>query len=94
MRGGARRGLPRRWMNVKNLHELQTLLYQLIAGPGALNGDAEHGQLFRNVGLIIRDDLRLQAFERINIYANGYFYRLLECLKEVSIEVADIDSQL
>ncbi len=51
-------------MNVKNLHELQTLLYQLIAGPGALNGDAEHGQLFPNVGLIIRDDLRLQAFER------------------------------
>jgi hypothetical protein len=76
------RGLSRRWMNVKNLRELQTLIYQLTAGPGALNGDTEHGQLSRNVGLLIRSDLRLRAIKRINIYANAYFYRLLECLKE------------
>lgn len=82
MRGGAPRGLSGRRMNVKNLRELQTLLYQLIAGPGALNGGDEHGRLHHHAGLIIRSDLRLRANERIGIYANAYFYRLLECLRD------------
>ena len=83
MRGGApRRGRSRRWMKVKNLRELQTLLYQLIAGPRALNCDGEHGQLFHSVGRIIRSSQRLSALQRTNIYANAYFCRLLECLKE------------
>jgi hypothetical protein len=83
MRGGApRRGRSRCWMKVKNLRELQTLLYQLIAGPQALNCDGEHGQLFHSVGRIIRSSQRLSALQRTNIYANAYFCRLLECLKE------------
>jgi hypothetical protein len=83
MGGGApRRGRSRRWMKVKNLRELQTLLYHLIAGPRALNCDGEHGQLCHSVGRIIRSSQRLSALQRTNLYANAYFCRLLECLKE------------
>jgi hypothetical protein len=65
-----------------NLRELQTLIYQLVAGPRPVNGENGHGRPFREVGQIIRSDQRLAAVERINIYVNAYFYRLLECLKE------------
>lgn len=79
-------------MNVKNLQELQTQLYQLIARPQALNYDGVQGQPFDQVALIIRNHQRLGALQRINIYANAYFYRLLECLKEefpAALAVAD-----
>ena len=69
-------------MNVKNLQELQTRLYQLIAGPRALNCARKQGQPSDQGALIIRSHQRLGALQRINIYADAYFYRLLECLKE------------
>jgi Putative DNA-binding domain len=69
-------------MIVKNLRELQTLVYQLVAGPGSANGENGHGRPFREFGRIIRSDQRLPAIARITIYVNAYFYRLLECLKE------------
>jgi hypothetical protein len=69
-------------MKVKNLQALQTRLYQLIAGPLALNCYGEHGQPFDQVALIIRGNQCMGAQQRINIYADAYFYRLLECLKE------------
>src|SRR5262249_1323716 len=31
---------------------------------------------------VIRGDERLSALQRLNIYADAYFYRLLDCLKE------------
>jgi hypothetical protein len=31
---------------------------------------------------MLRSDQRLPEIERINIYVNAYFYRLLECLNE------------
>jgi hypothetical protein len=65
-----------------NLRELQTLVYQLVAGGRPANDENGHGRPFREVRRIIRSDQRLAAIERINIYVNAYFYRLLECLKE------------
>jgi Putative DNA-binding domain len=67
---------------VKNLREIQTLVYQLVAGPeGAIAGNG-HGPLRRDLTQIIRSNRGLGGDERIDIYANAYFYRLLECLKE------------
>ena len=83
MRDGAPpREFSRRWTAVKNLRELQTLVYQLVVGPEAANVGGGPGPLCGDVRRIIRRDQRLSAIERINIYANAYFYRLLECLKE------------
>ncbi|MBV8361740.1 MAG: putative DNA-binding domain-containing protein [Deltaproteobacteria bacterium] len=65
-----------------NLQELQTLVYQLVVGPRPGNSENGHGRPFREIRQIIRSDQRLTAIERINIYVNAYFYRLLECLKE------------
>jgi hypothetical protein len=65
-----------------NLRELQTLVYQLVAGSGQANGENGDGRPFRGVRGIIRSDQRLAATGRIDIYVNAYFYRLLECLKE------------
>jgi len=32
--------------------------------------------------MVIRGDERLSALQRLKIYADAYFYRLLDCLKE------------
>ena len=67
---------------MKNLWEVQTLVYQLVAGPeGAIAGDG-HGPRRGELRQIIRSNRGLGGDERIGIYANAYFYRLLECLKE------------
>jgi Putative DNA-binding domain len=61
-----------------SLKDLQTLLCSAItAAPGAARSS-------RAVGLssMIRGDERLSAVRRLNIYADAYFYRLLDCLKE------------
>jgi hypothetical protein len=79
---------------LKNLRELQAVVSQLIAGPGPLNGDGEHRQLFDNVELFVRGGRSLRPTEKINIYANAYFYRLLECLKgEFPATLAVVGSQ-
>jgi len=66
------------------LKEIESLLYRLITAP---NGVAEGLLAERNLspgglGAIVRGDARLSAAERVDIYANMYFYRLLEVLKE------------
>jgi Putative DNA-binding domain len=76
------RTFSRRWTIVMNLRELQTLVYELVAGPGPANGDNGHGRPFREVARIIRSGRHLEPIEQINIYVSAYFYRLLECLKE------------
>jgi hypothetical protein len=61
-----------------NLKNLQTLLYRVItATPGEALGS--------DIGILphmIRSDESLSALQRIAIYADAYFYRLLDCLKE------------
>ncbi|MBV8453915.1 MAG: putative DNA-binding domain-containing protein [Deltaproteobacteria bacterium] len=67
---------------MKNLRELQTLVYQHVVGPEAAKPGNGHEPCRGDVRRLIRSDQRLPAIQRINIYANAYFYRLLECLKE------------
>jgi hypothetical protein len=78
------------------LKNLQALLYRLITAPegvaaglaaerarGAALLDDLH-DLHDSKGLedLIESDDRLSATERLEIYANAYFYRILDCLKE------------
>jgi hypothetical protein len=64
-----------------NLRELQTLLYQCITAADGTNeriGD-ERGSVLE---ALVDGDERLSAVERVDIYADAYFYRLLDCLAE------------
>src|SRR5271166_4575794 len=66
------------------LKKLESLLYRLITAP---SGVAEGLAAERELGaggldaVVIGDD-RLSAQERVDIYANMYFYRILDALKE------------
>jgi hypothetical protein len=61
-----------------DLKSLQALLYGAITvAPGEVR-TSRAAVLPR----IIRGDARLSAPERLNIYADAYFYRLLDCMKE------------
>jgi hypothetical protein len=66
------------------LSALQNLLYRIITAPeGVAQGLAAERTLARSgLGSIIRGDDRLAAGDRLSIYANGYFHRLLAVLKE------------
>jgi hypothetical protein len=67
-----------------DLKWVETLLYRLITAPsGVAEGLAHEKSLAPNglASVIIGDD-RLNAEERVDIYANMYFYRLLDVLKE------------
>ena len=67
-----------------HLKELQSLLYRLITAP---SGVAEGLAAERDLGAsgldaIVLGDDRLSAEARVDIYANMFFYRLLDALKE------------
>jgi len=61
-----------------DLRNLQKLLYRAITTPAASAPGAGTAILPH----LIRGDERLSALERVGIYADAYFYRLLDCLKE------------
>jgi len=72
------------------LKQLQSILYRLItAASGVAEGLAAEKRLATEGGmppsgleaLVLGDD-RLSAEDRVDIYANMYFYRLLDVLKE------------
>jgi hypothetical protein len=65
-----------------NLRELQALLYRLITAPDGVQAglDAETEPI--DLEMIIARDERLNGVARLGIYANAYFYRLLDALKE------------
>ena len=74
-------------MSAPRLHGDQTLFWGLIAAPEGVRagleemvgrGTARPGDLD---ALIVGDE-RLSSFDRLDIYANMYFFRLLDCLKE------------
>jgi hypothetical protein len=79
------------------LKELQSLLYRLITAP---SGVAEGLAAERDLGAggldaIVLGDDRLSAAARVDIYANMYFYRLLDALKEdfpATLAVLDDDN--
>jgi hypothetical protein len=66
------------------LNELQNLLYQRITNFDTTKeslGD-ERGPAPGVFEALVHGNERLSAAERIDIYANAYFYRLLDCLGE------------
>jgi hypothetical protein len=71
-------------MSTQDLNWVESLLYRLITAPsGVAEGLArekslDHGGLAR----IIAGDERLSPEDRVDIYANMYFYRVLDVLKE------------
>jgi hypothetical protein len=66
------------------LKELQSLLYRLITAPsGVAEGlAAERGLGAGGLDDVVLGDERLSAEARVDIYANMYFYRILDALKE------------
>jgi hypothetical protein len=66
------------------LKNLQSLLYRLITAPsGVAEGLAAERDLgVRGLGAIVLGDDRLSAEARVDIYANMYFYRIRDALKE------------
>jgi len=69
---------------VSHLKKLESLLYRLITAPsGVGEGLAAERALGAHGldGIVIGDDC-LSAEARVDIYANMYFYRLLDALKE------------
>jgi Putative DNA-binding domain len=67
-----------------SLNELQNLLYQRITNLDTTKKSigGERGSAPSVPEALIRGNERLSAAERIGIYADAYFYRLLECLGE------------
>ncbi len=67
-----------------DLNWVESLLYRLITAPsGVAEGLAEEKSLARGgLARVIVGDDRLSAEERVDIYANMYFYRILDVLKE------------
>jgi hypothetical protein len=66
------------------LKQLESILYRLItAVSGVAEGlAAERRMPAGGLDAIVRGDERLSAEARVDIYANMYFYRLLDVLKE------------
>ena len=66
------------------LKELQSLLYRLITAPsGVAEGLASERELGAGgLDAIVLGDERLSAEARVDIYANMYFYRIRDALRE------------
>ncbi|HEY6395040.1 MAG TPA: DNA-binding domain-containing protein [Candidatus Binataceae bacterium] len=66
------------------LKQIESLLYRLITAPSGVGEGLAAEKKLPAGGLagIILGDERLSADERVDIYANMYFYRLLDVLKE------------
>jgi hypothetical protein len=70
-----------------SLRKIQARLYGLITAPegvaaGLAAERARRENLLGDLEDMIESDDRLSATERLEIYANAYFYRILDCLKE------------
>src|SRR5208283_5007423 len=67
-----------------DLSWVEGLLYRLITAPsGVAEGLAQEKSLGADgLARVIVGDDRLNAEERVDIYANMYFYRILDVLKE------------
>jgi hypothetical protein len=66
------------------LAELQKLLYRLITAPADPEEVVAREHALQESGLeaVILGNRRLSAHDRLGIYANAYFYRLLDIFKE------------
>ncbi|MBV8054445.1 MAG: putative DNA-binding domain-containing protein [Deltaproteobacteria bacterium] len=75
---------PAHSANEVGLAELQSLLYRLITTPAGVEEAAGHERALQAHGLetVIAGNEGLSADDRLGIYANAYFYRLLDVFKE------------
>lgn len=65
-----------------HLHALQELLYDLMTAPtGVAPALAARGMPTAALDAIIVGDGRLSATERLDVYANMYFFRILDVLR-------------
>lgn len=68
------------------LKATQELFWDLITAPegvrAAVDDVAGHGVDEASLNAVFAGDERLPSLERLDIYANMYFYRLLDCLAE------------
>jgi hypothetical protein len=66
------------------LARLQNILYRLITAPDGVDEGLADAPALGPAGLaeLIRGDDRLSACDRLTIYANAYFYRLLDVCRE------------
>ncbi len=71
-------------MAPSDLDWVESLLYRLITAPSGVAEGLAHEKSLARGGLseIIAGDERLSPESRVDIYANMYFYRLLDVLKE------------
>src|SRR5260370_40247513 len=65
-----------------DLQTLQGRLYRLITATNGVAEVLEAEKVQVNLDDFIRGDERLSAVDHLEIYANAYFYRLLDILKE------------
>jgi hypothetical protein len=80
-----------------DLRRLQEFLYRLIVAPNGVADGLAHETASPVGGLaaLIAGDDRMTPVERVEVYANGYFYRLLDVLKEdfpATLAVAGADN--
>ena len=64
------------------LRETENLLYRLITAVSGVREGLAEERAFGGLDTIVRGDARLGAIERLDIYANMYFYRLLDVLRQ------------
>ena len=79
-----------------DLKWVESLLYRLITAPAGVSEGLAQEQSLGKGGLaqVVVGDDRLSAEERVDIYANMYFYRILDVLKEdfpATLAVLDAD---
>jgi len=67
-----------------NLHDTQSLLSKLITSPeGAASALAAlQGGEHTRAGGLVRGDARLSSLERIDVYADMYYYRIRDCIAD------------
>jgi hypothetical protein len=78
-----------------NLRDLQNLLYRQITDPNRTVEDLEEsGVACIPLETVLNGDLALSLNERVDIYANAFFFRLLDCFAEdysATLAVVGID---
>src|SRR5580698_4857299 len=68
--------------DTSHLRELQALVYRLITAPNGIAEALANEEEAIDLQHVIVGDERMDAAERAGVYADAYFYRLLDVFKE------------
>jgi hypothetical protein len=70
-------------MKTFKLEQIQELLHRLITAPSGVADALSHDATAKEqLEKVVAGDERLSSTERVDVYANMYFYRILDALKE------------